>query len=233
MIWKQNLFNIAEEKAPVLKKKKVQKELPLASKDLGLKLVGTVVSDDPSLNRALIVNLIARTQGIYKEGNLINQTLIKKVLSDRIIINFGTGDKILKMRDPFSIATRMQEGYNSASQPVNIRNRKGTRHRSITLSRELVESALFDIKRALENVDVTSGVLFNRSTGFRITSIEPDTIYSQLGLRNRDIVLSVNGQKLIGPNQAENFFQEIRAGGSLDIKVRRRARTRHIHLTIE
>ena len=74
---------------------------------------------------------------------------------------------------------------------------------------------------------------FNNPPGFRITSFERDSIFGQMGLRNQDLVLSVNGEEFQGSEQAASFLQKIRDGGDLDIKVRRRARNYHIHLKIE
>lgn len=233
MIWERSLFGISEKVASVPKIKTVSKELPLAKKDIGLILVGTVVSDDLSLNRALIGNLTARNQGIYSVGNRIDHILIKNIMNDRIIINAGRGDEVLEMRSPLTAVAQVHTDKQPVAQSANLKHRMGSRHRTVTLSRDAVVSALSNIDRTLDNVYISSGKVFNRQTGFRITSFEKDTIFSQLGLRNGDLVLSVNDQKINSPEQAKTFFHKIRGGGSLDVKVRRRARTRHIHLNIQ
>jgi general secretion pathway protein C len=232
-IWEKQTFSTSKREATVAESKSAIVDLPLARKDLGLKLVGTVVSDDPKLNRALIDNLRARTQGIYSVDDRIGRILIKNILTDRIIINAGHGDTVLEMRDPLTVASRLPHEAEPAKKPVRVIPRSGGRHQSITLSRETVVSALSDIDRTLNNVYISSGKVFNRKTGFRIASFEPDTIFSQIGLRNYDLILSINDQKIKSPEQAKTFFDKIREGGSLDIKVRRRARTHHIYLSIE
>jgi hypothetical protein len=44
------------------------KRVPLATRDLGLKLVGTVVADNPKMSVAVIANQETQGQRIYREG---------------------------------------------------------------------------------------------------------------------------------------------------------------------
>ncbi len=73
----------------------------------------------------------------------------------------------------------------------------------------------------------------NREVGFRIAAFEPDSIFSEMGLRSGDLVLAINDQEIAGPQEATSFFETIREGGDIDLTVRRRARTYHINLLIE
>jgi general secretion pathway protein C len=238
-IWERNLFNISQKEASAPVKESTHYNLSLAKQDIGLELVGTVVSDDPSLNRALIENLAVRSQGIYRVGNRIEHTLIKKILRDRIIIDAGRGDEVLMLSNPSITVTQIQDEDTTVTQQVDAKQSVGTikksgpRHRTISLSREAVETALSNIDQALDNVNITSGKVFNQPLGFRISSFEQDTIFSQLGLRNNDLVLGMNNQKISSPEEARAFFEKIREGGSLEVKVRRRARTITLHMSIE
>ena len=232
-IWERDLFDISEKNVSAPEKEIATKDIAVAQKDLGLKLVGTVVSDDPSLNRAMIDNLITHAQGIYSVGNRIGPILIKQILNDRIIIDAGRGDEVLAMSRPLITATQLEADNQPVAQPAGARHRKGFRHRTATLSREAVVAALSDIDRTLDNVYISSGMPFNNPPGFRITSFERGSIFAQLGLRNGDRVLSVNDQNMNSAEQAKDFIRKIREGGNLDIKVKRRARTRHIHINIQ
>ena len=62
---------------------------------------------------------------------------------------------------------------------------------------------------------------------------DPESIFSKMGLRSGDLLLTVNDRKIAGPQEATSFFETIRAGGDIDLTVRRRARTYHINLLIE
>ena len=238
-IWERNLFDISQKEASAPIKESAPEELALAKQDVGLELVGTVVSDDPSLNRALINNLVARSQGIYRVGNRIGGVQIKEIMRDRIIVDAGRGDEVLMLSNPLITVTQKQDEDSTATQQADAEQSVGTikkssaRHKMITLSREAVESALSNIDQALDNVNITSGKVHSQPLGFRIASFERDTIFSQLGLRNNDLVLSINDQRVSSPEEAKAFFEKIREGGALEVKVRRRARTITLHMSIE
>ena len=140
---------------------------------------------------------------------------------------------VTQKQDEIQTATQTANQQVDVAQPVSTVKKSGARHRTISLSRGAVESALSNIDQALDNVHITAGKVYNQPSGFRIASFERDTIFSQLGLRNNDLVLSMNNQKIKSPEEAKTFFEKIRGGGSLEVKVRRRARTITLHMSIE
>ena len=187
----------------------------------------------PEKNLAVIEDRENSRQLFFHEGERVYGILIKKILRDRIIVDAGQGDEVVKLKRALIGGASPLIAAEPADQPLIVAKKKGARYREITLARETVESVLSDIDRALANVNITSGGQYHRSTGFRITSFEPGSIFPLIGLQNNDLVLSVNDQKMIGSDRAKAFLEKIRAGGNLDFKVRRRARTHHIHLSIE
>jgi hypothetical protein len=85
-IWKRNLFNTGKVKESDSEKKISLDKLALAKKDLGLKLVGTVVADDPVMSRAIIDNRSIKKQEAYREGDTAGKVKIKKILRNNVVI---------------------------------------------------------------------------------------------------------------------------------------------------
>jgi len=56
------------------------------AQDLGLKLVGTAVSDDPRLSYAVIETQSNSQQKPYREGDQVGEILIKKILLGKVVI---------------------------------------------------------------------------------------------------------------------------------------------------
>jgi len=58
-----------------------------------------------------------------------------------------------------------------------------------------------------------------------------------MGLRSGDLIIGVNDQAITGPEQATEFFQKLKQGGDVTIKLGAgrgvRIRGRVIHLKIE
>lgn len=72
-------------------------DVPLAQRSVGLRLVGTVVTDEPARNVAIIENQRARKQEAYHEGDRVEQIQIRRILRNNVIISMGTEEQRLSM----------------------------------------------------------------------------------------------------------------------------------------
>ena len=98
-IWERNLFNIPE-KTPAAPKKEIPIEkIALAEKNIGLKLVGTVVADDATFSRAIVHVSKTREQDAYREGDQAGKAKIKKILRNKVVITTDKGDQLLTIDD--------------------------------------------------------------------------------------------------------------------------------------
>ena len=59
------------------------------------RLIGTAVSRGRADNFAVIENVTDGHQWIYREGDMVGTTLIKKILPDRIIVDHGDGEVVV------------------------------------------------------------------------------------------------------------------------------------------
>lgn len=216
------------------------KEVPvIVLKDSPLKLVGTAVTRDPSQRVAVIEDLKNRRQWSFHEGDRAGGILIKSIRRDHIVIDAGKGEETVK------ISGYLGQGR-STTVPLNVRpvrdlpspsatpiNRVGSRKRLYVIDRAMAEAAFADPASVLDTLDIMPARFLNREVGFRIAAFEPDSIFSKMGLRSGDLLLTVNDQEIAGPQEATSFFEIIRQGGDIDLTVRRRARTYHINLLIE
>ena len=204
-----------------------------------LKLVGTAVTRDPHKRMAVIEDLKSRRQWSFHEGDRAGGILIKSIQRDHIVIEAGKGDETVKIsgylgqgRSTTASLNVAPERHLSSPSATSI-NRVGSRQRLYVINRAAVEAAFADPASVLDRVDIMPARFLNREVGFRIAAFEPESIFSKMGLRSGDLLLTVNDQEIAGPQEAISFFEIIRGGGDIDLTVRRRARTYHINLLIE
>jgi Type II secretion system protein C len=93
----RNLFGGSGENAPP-EQKTLLESMPQADKNLGLWLVGTVVTDDPKLNLAFIEDSRTRKQKSYRAGDTVGNARIKNVLRNNVVIATARGDEVLIMK---------------------------------------------------------------------------------------------------------------------------------------
>jgi general secretion pathway protein C len=239
MISERNLFNIAKEEAPAPKKEIDIEIIDPAKKNLGLKLVGTVVLDDSKYSVAIIDNQKISRQEAYREGDQANEVLIKKVMRNKVIIATEEGDKLLivetettakRTKSP-SYARQIPGNVNIPSQiPGQV---PAARTRSINLDLEEVAAAFEDSEKLLQEVNVAPYTQGDQAAGLRLNRIPAKNIFRKMGLRSRDVIVGINGEPISGPEQVGDFIRTLGNGGEVTITIKRRRRTRQINLNIE
>ena len=64
------------------------------------------------------------------------------------------------------------------------------------------------------------------STGFKIFSIRPGSVYHQLGLRNGDVIQAINGMPLTSPEAALQVHATLRSAHRVTVSLSRRGQKR-------
>jgi general secretion pathway protein C len=222
IIWERNLFDSSKQKLQTPKKNIVLDTIATADKELGLRLIGTVVTDDPTKNLAIIYNTDTRQQDPYHEGDAAGEVLIKKVLRENVLITTKHGDKLLTVEI---------EQTRQPSKTYKMGQLKSTS--SIRLDRAEVESPLDDIDQLLEKVTILPFKQDGQAAGFRLSKLPPKNILRKMGLRLRDVIVGVNGEAITDPDQASYVFQKLAQGGEVTLEIKRRGLARRIQLDIE
>jgi hypothetical protein len=100
IIAERNLIRAPQQEgsAPSEEKEAIMLEgIPVAEKDLGLTLVGTVLTDDPNTNIAFIYSRSTRQQEPYQKGDRIGEVSVKRILWDKVVIETERGEEVLVM----------------------------------------------------------------------------------------------------------------------------------------
>jgi len=251
-IWERNLFNIPE-KTPAAPKTEIPIEaIALADKNIGLKLVGTVVANDAQFSRAIVHVTKTREQGAYREGDQAGKTKIKKILRNKVVITTEKGDQLLTIDDEDfgkgGKAASIQPGASmglTSPQP-NARGMRfdisgsqlpRRRARSINLKHDEVAASLADTDQLLQELTISPFMQDEQPAGFVISKIPRGSILTKMGLHNGYAVTQLNDQEITSPDQASDFFRTLAEGGEVTIQVSRsrgtRRRPRQINLNIE
>jgi len=223
-IWKRNLFKTSQKNVLTSEKKIAAENLALAGKDLGLKLIGTVLADDPQISLAVIENLKTKLQDGYREGDKSGEVLIKKVLRNAVVITTEQGDMLLSVeeRKPFESVTASKGSKFPVSRTTSTR-----------LRRKEVKASQTDIEQLLKEKLISPYVFKDKTYGFRIDKVPAPSVLRKMGLESQDIILGVNGRATTNPSQAADYFRALDKSGEASITVLRQRRNRIIHYNIE
>ena len=207
---------------------------PPAGDNLSLRLVGTALAEYPADSIAVIESGSDGRQRSYREGDLVDGVRIKQILRNRVIVQTDSGEKAITMsRSQFSAAesTVIQE-RSSAPIAFGPRPPESRMHDTRYLDQESVESELANIESIVRTASIETVSVYGKPVGVRIAPIEPESIFSKIGLKTGDIIQEVNGVQVARPEEAIAIFRRLKTGDDIDIKVKGR-RTRQIHLIFE
>ncbi|MBM9603967.1 PDZ domain-containing protein [Desulfopila inferna] len=172
-------------------------------------------------------------QFLFHEGSTYDGMTIREILPDGITYTSAGGEGAMKLgRSPSPAARALQipSPQPASSSPAAVR--RGERYLHYTLSRQKAASALSNPEEVVKAVEIAEGRLLNHKKGFRISSIETGSVFEDLGLHGGDLVLQVNGRGVSGKEGLRDIVQAIQGESSLDLTVRRRARTYQLGVSI-
>ena len=236
IISERNLFGAVKGRASSPQEKIPVENFPTADASLGLKLVGTVAGDDPETSFAIIDNKNTRKQELYQEGDKAGDVLIKKILRNQVIVDAGRGDQVLTLE--LEESGKKIDLALASRPPVDFEPGSTRRiHQNFLLSRQEVQSSLGNIVQLFQQSGISPYFEGDQSAGFTISNVSSESVFAKIGLRSGDAILAVNGEAITGPQQAGQFFQRLKDGGDVIIKVKKgrgvRSRTRVIRTHIE
>lgn len=86
-----------------------------------------------------------------------------------------------------------------------------------------LQNQLANINQLILQARVVPNFSGGKIDGFKIFAIKPNSIFRKLGLRNGDVLVSVNGVLLDNPQKGLQIFQDLQGQRQFNIDLRRRA----------
>ncbi len=225
-IAERNLLNVTPE--DVISEKEVDLE-SLEQTELQLKLWGTVTGDEEEAY-AVIEDTKARSQNLYRKGDVVQGAEIKMILREKIVLHVGGEDEVLEMEKTRGGSARVRT---AVSRPGQSHASSGHRSQTITLNRAQIAKALKNVNELMQQVRITPHFQDGQPDGFSLTGIRPNSIVRKMGLRNGDVITGVNGKKIETMDDAMGFYQQLSSGETVSINMKRRGKERTIEYKIK
>lgn len=189
----------------------------LEQTELDLRLYGTITGNSDT-GAAVIAETkgtrIQRTQRLYNVGDLVQNAVIKRILREKVILEVNGENEILEVRDLHRSPIKAARTARPTRQTRNIR-------------REQIEKAVSNINNVM-----TQARIRPHDKGVYISGIKRRSIFRTLGLRNRDILTSVDGRQIQSVDDALRLYTSLRSAPNVTLELIRRGRTRIINYNI-
>jgi len=187
--------------------------------DLEIRLLATVVAVPAESSSALIVEdkRGARARGYGVGYSLLGQGVVHAIEKKRVIIRRTNGDiEYLDMSDEKG---KRDRGADKSEADGEVQ-RDGD---NFTVERSLLDEAMENMDKLATQVRVVphkggGGEI----DGYRLSAIRRGTLFDKLGIKNGDIVHSVNGQALTSTSEAMSAYQGLQNDSAFTFEITRR-----------
>jgi general secretion pathway protein C len=213
---------------------------PVVKSKLAIKLLGTIVAGEQSA--ALIKAKPGTAEEVYYLGEAIMPgVILREIAPTQIMIEVSGRREIILLDDSAPAQT------SSFQKTVNTQRLQGNRHRvgisrnpvtgipvqRLKLSRSVLEREMQDMAKLMTQARITPYMENGETKGFQISEITPGSIYQRIGLRNGDVIKSINGLNPSNIGQAASIIQVLREGKSVEALIQRNKRSLKLRYEIQ
>lgn len=185
---------------------------------LKMRLVGTSVSSSGPI--AILEDLNKTEQDVFGIGETIfARARLVSVANESVRVDFNGKEETLFIEEGVQ-----REG----ASPTTGSDESG----EFSVAESDLNDALSNLPLLLSQARAVPYFRNGQSIGMRLFAIRRDSMYEKLGLKNGDILLSVNEHNLSDPSQALKIFEQLRTERSIGVKLERNGQPQQMSYTI-
>jgi general secretion pathway protein C len=199
-----------------------------AEEELGIALLGTVAGS-PEISRAIIKDLETNELSLYKIGDTVATAHIESIEKDVVVLLHQGQRKILKLGTRES----KRQDIDSAQGALSRNAAQGVETNPPAKSQSTVGDKLRDIEIMLTKAVIEPYAIDGQVEGLRITGLENIRGAEEIGLKNGDIIRTVNGHRLTSKQKAYQIFKKARSQEALNIELLRDNETKTLSFSLK
>ncbi|RKG79231.1 general secretion pathway protein GspC [Corallococcus sp. CA049B] len=186
---------------------------------LGIRLLGTLVAQDPRWSMASIHELPAGSAHSLMVSDTIQGARVFAIERERILLLVD--GRLEYVDGSGSVAPVAVNVHPGASQPGLGRGIRETGPDTYAVPREDVTEALTHLPELSMQARVVPAFKDGRPVGFKLFSIRQESFFARLGLSNGDVLQRINGLDLDSPDKALEAFTTLRDARRIELQIER------------
>lgn len=226
-VLERNLFNTRSATETLPEQVDVES---LQETKLNLKLWGTV-SGSIEGAYAVIEDVAAREQNLYRSGDTIQTATVKEIFREKVVLTVNGNDEVLQMQElETGMAASRPSGLPVQTAAASPAAGVGTQR--VSLRRSYIEESMTDMASLMTQVQIRPHVEDGVPSGLALSSIQPNSIFRRMGLRNGDVITGVDGTEIASVDDALRLVDNLKSASSLSVQIKRRGQDRTIEYSI-
>jgi general secretion pathway protein C len=197
---------------------------------LQLKLWGTVTGNGQNAY-AVIEDIKQRVQQLYHIEDAIQNAVLKEIHREKVVLEVNGSFEVLQMEEIRGTA----RGSNVARLKSNKKSErsKTLESKNISLKRERIDAAVNDLGSLMKQVRIRPHYKDGRSDGLTLSGIRSGSIFGEMGFRNGDVIVGVDGKDIESVDDALSLYENLQSAENVQVQLRRRGRLQTIDYTVE
>jgi len=200
------------------------------SEDLGLDLCGTIAGS-PRIAQAVIRDREKKTADIYRIDDEVAGARIVRIERNRVVLQRENQTYVLTGKSSYDTAEESNRPAGSGGDP-----RKTAGPVETASVPEDIEPEKNSQAQAFENIlnvaKIEPFIENGQVKGLRIDGVEQEPMAQFLGLKNGDVITTINGQLLTDKQKAFQVYKKVRSQPQLDMELLRDKKTKQISLAL-
>jgi general secretion pathway protein C len=216
--------------------------------DLRMQLVAGVIADRPRNSLATVNDLTTREThvlGVGDELGAVRLLSVERVRDDRdatgngfrvvAVICNGGAKEYLDFEPGSGTATAEAPG-NLGVTPLppprapitgpippgaKIEGVRQLADNRYEIDRATLDQTLGDLNKIATQARIVPSFENGAANGFKLFSIQPGSLYANIGIENGDVVQKVNGYEINSPEKALELYQKLKESGHVSIQLKR------------
>jgi general secretion pathway protein C len=191
---------------------------------LRVRLVGTMLANEPEWSMASIQDLASNETSVYMVADLIQGASVVGIERLRVLLN-NNGRREFIDAEPGAIPATMPEvGLKPGMEPASGIGAtvKTLGENSYEIPRQTILDAMSDLNGLAKDVRIVPAYKGGQANGFKLFGVRPGSLFSNIGIQNGDVVRRINGYDMNSPEKALELYSKLKDSGRIEIELERR-----------
>ncbi len=196
---------------------------------LHAQLLATVLANRPQWSLSTLRDLNQNETSVYMVGDTFMGAKLLEIHDLKVIL----------LNDGHREFLDLDQAAAGAPPPIAAAPKKeggGIRKlddRHFQIERSTVNNALSNLNDLAMQARIVPSFKNGQANGFKLFSIRPDSLYSQIGIQNGDVIQRINGFDMNSPDKALEAYTKLRSASALDLTVERNGQAVNYHYAIQ
>ncbi len=196
---------------------------------LRVRLIGTLVANRPEWSMANIEDVASHEVNVYMVGDKVQSAEVIEIERLRVLIN-NNGRKEYIDAEPgtgmvvAAEAPRHEAVAANTNPPAGPSMGQGIRalnDNNYEIEKGEIDKALGNLNDIAMQARIVPAFKDGVSTGFKLFSIRPDSLYTKIGIQNGDVISRINGFEMNSPDKALEIYSKLKESNRIEIEIDR------------